>query len=177
MPFPPTPSNTPTNTPTPSITPSNTPTNTPSNTSCPSDITPTITPTNTNTPTNTQTFGLTPTTTPTNTNTPTSTSPSVTPTSTATPTVTPTSSGSCECYRLDNTDEVDISISFFDCGGSTEEPDCISCPVGASIYLCIQAGQGNNYTVSFGTNCSGGPTPSFVLTYLGTSCTTAGDCL
>ncbi len=83
----------------------------------------------------------------------------------------------CECYILYNDDNIDISISFYECGGSTTTPECLTCAAASQIYLCIQGGQGNNYFVSYGTNCGGGPTPAFTLVSLGTNCTTAGNCI
>lgn len=83
----------------------------------------------------------------------------------------------CECYVLYNNDNIDISISFYECGGSTINPECLTCPAASQIYLCIQGGRGSQYTVSYGTNCGGGPVPAFTLTALGTNCTTAGNCI
>jgi hypothetical protein len=83
----------------------------------------------------------------------------------------------CSCFLLENTDSVDISISFYDCGGSTTTPECNVCAASSQIYLCIQDGQHTNYTVSYGTNCSGGATPSYTLTALGTTCNNSGDCI
>jgi len=83
----------------------------------------------------------------------------------------------CSCFLLTNTDSIDISISFYDCGGSTLTPECNTCPAGSSIYLCIQDGQHTNYFVSYGTNCGGGATPSYTFTALGTTCNNSGDCI
>jgi hypothetical protein len=83
----------------------------------------------------------------------------------------------CECYVLYNDDNIDISISFYECGGSTINPECLTCAAASQIYICVQGGQGNNYFVSYGTNCAGGPVPAFTLVALGTNCTTGGDCI
>jgi hypothetical protein len=83
----------------------------------------------------------------------------------------------CECYVLYNNDSIDISISFYECGGSTINPECLTCPAASQIYLCIQGGRGSEYTVSYGTTCGGGPIPAYTLTALGTNCTTSGDCI
>jgi hypothetical protein len=83
----------------------------------------------------------------------------------------------CECYVLYNNDSIDISISFYECGGSTTTPECLTCPAASQIYLCIQGGRGSEYTVSYGTTCGGGPIPAYTLTALGTNCTTSGDCI
>jgi hypothetical protein len=83
----------------------------------------------------------------------------------------------CECYVLYNNDGIDISISFYECGGSTTTPECLTCAAASQIYICVQGGRGSEYTVSYGTNCGGGPTPAFTLTALGTNCTTGGDCI
>jgi hypothetical protein len=83
----------------------------------------------------------------------------------------------CECYILYNDDNIDISISFYECQNSTVLPECLTCPAASQIYLCIQGGRGTEYTVSYGTNCAGGPVPAFTLTALGTNCTIAGDCI
>lgn len=93
-------------------------------------------------------------------------------TTTTTTTITPL----CECYTVENTDSVDISISFYDCGGSTTTPVCNLVDVGSTVYICIQGGRGNDFSAHLGTTCTGG-TPSFVKTALGTNCSTAGDCL
>ena len=82
-------------------------------------------------------------------------------------------SAPCECWSLTNNDSVDISISYYDC---TNTLSCAVCPVSTTIFLCVAAGQGSNITVSFGTGCAGGPTPSYTWTALGTNCTTAGNC-
>jgi hypothetical protein len=108
----------------------------------------------------------------------------VTTTSTTTSTTEPpttstttTTSAPCECYILYNDDNIDISISFYECGGSTINPECLTCAAASQIYICVQGGQGNNYFVSYGTNCAGGPVPAFTLVALGTNCTTGGDCI
>jgi hypothetical protein len=88
-------------------------------------------------------------------------------------TTTTTTTAPCECWSLANNDSVDISISYYDC---TNTLSCAVCPVSTTIFLCVAAGQGSNITVSFGTGCGGGPTPSYTWTALGTNCTTAGDC-
>ena len=80
----------------------------------------------------------------------------------------------CTCFILYNTeDSIDISISFYDCQSGLV---CNICPAGGAIYLCIQDGQHTNYSVHAGTGCTG-YTPSYVLTALGGSCTTSGDCI
>jgi hypothetical protein len=89
----------------------------------------------------------------------------------------PCSTPPCECYVLYNNDNIDISISFYECQNSTVLPECLTCPAASQIYLCIQGGRGTEYTVSYGTNCAGGPVPAFTLTALGTNCTIAGDCI
>jgi hypothetical protein len=83
----------------------------------------------------------------------------------------------CECFVLYNDDSIDISISFYECGGSTINPECLTCAAASQIYICVQGGRGGEYTVSYGTNCAGGPVPAFTLTALGTNCTTGGDCI
>jgi hypothetical protein len=83
----------------------------------------------------------------------------------------------CSCFLLTNTDNIDISISFYDCGGSTINPECNTCAASSQIYLCVQDGQHTNYFVSYGTNCAGGATPSYTFTALGTTCTDSGDCI
>ena len=105
------------------------------------------------------------------------TTSTTTTTSTEPPTTTTTTSAPCECYILYNDDNIDISISFYECGASTTIPECLTCPAASQIYLCIQGGRGNDYFVSYGTNCGGGATPAFTLVSLGTNCTTAGDCI
>ena len=94
-----------------------------------------------------------------------------------TTTTTTTTSAPCECYILYNDDNIDISISFYDCGGSTTTPECLTCPAASQIYLCIQGGRGNDYFVSYGTNCAGGTVPAFTLVALGTNCTSSFDCI
>ncbi len=79
----------------------------------------------------------------------------------------------CTCFLFANLDNIDISIGHYDCQTYFT---CTVCPAGSAIYLCIQNGQENNYYVSYGTGCGGGPTPAFGLYSLGTNCTTAGDC-
>ncbi len=81
----------------------------------------------------------------------------------------------CTCFILyNNEDSYDISINFYDCQSGLV---CNLCPAGSSIYLCIEDGQHTNYTVSYGSGCGGGATPSFSLVSLGGSCTTSGDCI
>ena len=94
-----------------------------------------------------------------------------------TTTTTTTTSLPCECYVLYNDDNIDISISFYECGGSTINPECLTCAAASQIYICIQGGRGTEYTVSYGTNCAGGTVPAFTLVDLGTNCTTGGDCI
>lgn len=79
----------------------------------------------------------------------------------------------CSCYSLQNTDSIDISISYYDCVSGLI---CNVCPVSSTIYLCVQNSQATNYFVSYGTGCGGGPTPSYVFTALGGVCTTSGGC-
>lgn len=104
------------------------------------------------------------------------TSTSSTTTSTSSTTTSTTTAAPCLCYSIQNTDSVDISVSYYECGGSTEVPVCTVVPVESTIYLCVQAEYTAGITVSFGTSCAVGPVPSHVLTPLGTNCTTAGDC-
>jgi hypothetical protein len=83
--------------------PCSTPTPTPTNTSTPTrtpNSTPTVTPTKTKTPTPTPTKTVTPT---------------VTKTGTPRPTVTPTPTPSCFYYRINNTNEKDVSVTFTPC--------------------------------------------------------------
>jgi hypothetical protein len=94
-----------------------------------------------------------------------------------TTTTTTTTSAPCECYILYNDDNIDISISFYECGGSTINPECLTCAAASQIYLCIQGGRGNDYFVSYGTNCAGGTVPAFTLVALGTNCTSSFDCI
>ena len=94
-----------------------------------------------------------------------------------TTTSTTTTALPCECYVLYNDDNIDISISFYECQNSTVTPECLTCPAASQIYICVQGGRGSEYTVSYGTNCAGGPVPAFTLTALGTNCTTGGDCI
>jgi len=79
----------------------------------------------------------------------------------------------CECWSLTDNDNLDISISYYDC---TNTLSCAVCPASSTIFLCVAAGQGSNITVSFGTGCGGGATPNYTWTALGTNCTTAGNC-
>jgi len=79
----------------------------------------------------------------------------------------------CECWFLTNDDSIDISISYYDC---TNTLSCAVCPVSTTIFLCVAPGQGGNITLSYGTGCGGGSTPSYIWGALGTNCTTAGDC-
>lgn len=88
-------------------------------------------------------------------------------------TTTTTTTAPCECWSLTNNDSIDISISYYDC---TNTLSCAVCPVSTTIFLCVAPGQGGNITVSYGTGCGGGATPSYTWTALGTNCTTAGDC-
>jgi len=88
-------------------------------------------------------------------------------------TTTTTTSAPCECFTLTNNDSIDISVSYYDCTGGLT---CAVCNVTSTIYLCVQAGQGYNFTVSYGTGCGGGATPNFTWTQLFTNCTTSGDC-
>jgi hypothetical protein len=89
-------------------------------------------------------------------------------------TTTTTTSSACECWFLTNDDSIDISISYYDCTGGLT---CAVCDVTSTIYLCVQAGQGSNITISYGTGCGGGATPSYIWGALGTNCTTSGDCI
>ena len=107
----------------------------------------------------------------------TTTSTTTTTTEPPTTTTTTTTSLPCECYVLYNDDNIDISISFYECGGSTINPECLTCAAASQIYICIQGGRGTEYTVSYGTNCAGGTVPAFTLVDLGTNCTTGGDCI
>lgn len=89
-------------------------------------------------------------------------------------TTTTTTTAPCECYLLTNDDSIDISISYYDCvTGLT----CAVCDVTSQRYLCVAAGQGANITVSYGTGCGGGATPSYTWTALGTNCTTGSNCI
>ena len=92
-------------------------------------------------------------------------------------TTTTTTALPCECYILYNDDNIDISISFYECGGSTINPECQTCAAASQIYLCIQGGRASEYTVSYGTNCSGGTVPAFTLQSLGSNCTLSTDCI
>ena len=83
----------------------------------------------------------------------------------------------CECYVLYNDDSIDISISFYECQGSTINPECLTCAAASQIYICVQGGRGNEYTVSYGTNCADSTVPAYTLTALGTNCTIGGDCI
>jgi len=101
--------------------------------------------------------------------------PCPTPTPTPTPTNTPTpTTPLCECYSLQNTDSIDISIQFVDCDGTTK---CNVCAAGSTIYLCIKYGFAASVQIFPGTGCITPGTPSYVFTALGTNCTTAGDCI
>ena len=94
-----------------------------------------------------------------------------------TTTTTTTTALPCDCYILYNDDNIDISISFYECGGSTINPECQTCAAASQIYLCIQGGRASEYTVSYGTNCGGGAVPAFTLQSLGSNCTLSTDCL
>ena len=107
----------------------------------------------------------------------TTTSTTTTTTEPPTTTTTTTTSLPCECYILYNDDNIDISISFYECQNSTVLPECLTCPASSQIYICVQGGRGSEYTVSYGTNCAGGTVPAFTLTALGTNCTIGGDCI
>ena len=91
-----------------------------------------------------------------------------------TTTTTTTTSAPCECFSLTNNDSIDISISYIDCTGGLT---CAVCDVTSTIYLCVAAGQGYNFFVSYGTGCGGGATPNYTWTELFTNCTTGGDCI
>ena len=80
----------------------------------------------------------------------------------------------CECWFLTNDDSIDISISYYDC---TNTLTCAVCDVTSTIFLCVAPGQGSNITISYGTGCGGGATPSYIWGALGTNCTTSGDCI
>ena len=88
-------------------------------------------------------------------------------------TTTTTTSAPCECWSLTDNDNLDISISYYDC---TNTLSCAVCPASSTIFLCVAAGQGSNITVSFGTGCGGGATPNYTWTALGTNCTTSVNC-
>jgi hypothetical protein len=91
-----------------------------------------------------------------------------------TTTTTTTPPPSCECWFLTNDDSIDISISYYDC---TNTLTCAVCDVTSTIFLCVAPGQGSNITISYGTGCGGGATPSYIWGALGTNCTTSGDCI
>jgi len=81
----------------------------------------------------------------------------------------------CSCFILYNTttEDIDISIQFYDCQSGLV---CNICPAGGYIYLCIQDGQHTNYTVHAGTGCTG-YTPSYYITALGGACTDSSSCI
>lgn len=174
-----TPSNTATQTSTPSETPTNTPsmtqTNTPSITSSPTatiDQTPSQTPSQTETPSMTPTMTETPTMTPSVDLSPT---PSMTPTMTQTPSGTPPPPPEeCECWEIENTDAIDISIRYYNCQGAE---DCVIVDVTSSRNLCISAGTDNLIIVSSGTTCAGGAPPSYTWAPLGSTCTGDTECI
>lgn len=88
-------------------------------------------------------------------------------------TTTTTTAAPCECFSLTNNDSIDISISYYDCILGLS---CAVCDVTSTIYLCVAAGQGYNFNVSYGTGCGGGATPNYTWTELFSNCTFSNDC-